>query len=382
LITSGCAEDAESPVDPEADLATTTATSALAFRRVSYGMGHTCGVTTSSVAYCWGSNEEGQLGDGTTANTETPVPVAGGLLFRDVTAGDQHTCGLALNDLTYCWGYNSAGQVGDETTTQRLTPTRVHAGGLRFRRVSAGAAHNCGETADNRVYCWGYNDNAQLGSGTTTGPELCSGEFACSTKPRPVVGDRRFRRIFAGRLHTCGITPLDVPFCWGDNSSGQLGNGMNTGPEECRFAVCSTKPVKVAGGLQFRQISGGTYHTCGVTTDHKAYCWGTNDRGLLGNGTYYQSSLTPTKVREPIRFRMVSAGGLLTCGISLEDVAYCWGPFFGAGTTTDQRRPAQVVGGLFFRQLDVGATGGTCGVSTENRAYCWGSEPVPVPDPT
>jgi len=94
-------------------------------------------VTTDNVAYCWGENTYGELGTGTTNDSPTPVPVAGGLLFRQVTTGTAHSCGIALNDLTYCWGLNNVGQLGDETTTQRLTPTRVHASGLRFRRVTA-----------------------------------------------------------------------------------------------------------------------------------------------------------------------------------------------------------------------------------------------------
>jgi alpha-tubulin suppressor-like RCC1 family protein len=136
---------------------------------VSVGFFHVCGVSTDNVAYCWGDNAWGQLGDGTITSSPTPIPVAGGLPFREVIAGDSHTCGLALNDLTYCWGYNGAGQLGDGTTIQRLTPVRVHAGGLRFRRVSGGASYNCGETVDNRAYCWGANESGQLGIGNTMG---------------------------------------------------------------------------------------------------------------------------------------------------------------------------------------------------------------------
>src|SRR5204862_1855416 len=132
-----------------------------------------------------------------------------------------------------------------------------------------------------------------------TGPQICN-DFACSTRPVAVTGGHRFSQVNAGLLHTCGVTPFNVAFCWGDNSGGQLGNGTNTGPEVCRFAVCSTKPVKVAGGLQFRQVDGGASYTCGVTTDYKAYCWGENDHGRLGNGTFFKPSLTPSKVRSGI----------------------------------------------------------------------------------
>jgi alpha-tubulin suppressor-like RCC1 family protein len=384
LVTVVGCEGTESPTapQPEATLDVRPA-AALSFRQVSVGFFHTCGVTTGNVAYCWGGNDEGQLGDGTTNDSPTPVPAAGGLFFRHVTAGDLHTCGLALNDLTYCWGDNTAGQLGDGTTTRRLTPTRVHASGLRFRRVTGGASHNCGETADNRAYCWGTNFTGQLGAGTTTGPEICN-DLPCSTRPIAVTGGRRFSQVNAGRLHTCGLTPLNVAFCWGDNRGGQLGNGTAAGPEQCRFAPCSTTPVRVVGGLQFNQIDGGTFHTCAVTSNNVAYCWGQNEAGRLGNGTFNQSSLTPSKVRGGIHFRVVSAGGFSTCGITPENVAYCWGygGTLGDGTTTRQPKPVPVVGGLHFRRVDVGPVFTTCAVSTETLAYCWGIEPVAVPDPT
>jgi alpha-tubulin suppressor-like RCC1 family protein len=384
LAMAGCREDAESPTSPELRPSLDIkAAAALSFRQVSVGFFHACGVTTANVAYCWGDNVLGQLGDGTTNNSESPVPVAGGLLFRQVTTGDAHTCGLALNGLTYCWGANNAGQLGDGTTVQHLTPTRVHAGGRRFRRVTGGASHTCGETADNRTFCWGYNDQGQLGNGTNAGPETCSGEFACSTTPVAVTGGRRFSQVSAGRLHTCGITPIQSTFCWGDNRGGQLGIGTTTGPEQCRFAVCSTTPVQVAGGLQLRQVDAGTFHSCAVTTNNVAYCWGTNERGRLGNGTFNQPSLTPSRVRGGIRFRVVNAGAFSTCGITPDNVAYCWGyrGSLGDGTMTDRRTPVPVVGGLLFRQVYVGPSFKTCAVTTGNAAYCWGVEPAPVPDP-
>jgi alpha-tubulin suppressor-like RCC1 family protein len=239
-------------------------------------------------------------------------------------------------------------------------------------------------TGDNRVFCWGSNGVGQLGIGTYTGPETCSGEFACSTTPIAVTGGRRFSQVNVSPLHTCGVTPLGRAFCWGGNTTGQLGTGTNTGPEECGDAACSTTPVRVAGGLEFRQIDGGTWHTCGVTTENRAYCWGRNERGRLGTGTFQQSQLTPTTVKGGIRFRVVSAGAYSTCGITPGNLAYCWGygGTLGDGTTSDQRLPVPVVGGLHFRQIDDRPAFGTCGVSTDNVAYCWGVEPAPVPDPT
>jgi alpha-tubulin suppressor-like RCC1 family protein len=351
LAVVSCGENAESPTAPDGkpNLDKGSA-AALSLRQVSVTWFHTCGVTTTNVAYCWGENRHGQLGNGTTNDSPRPVRVGGGLFFRQVTTGSSYSCGLATDDLTYCWGENNVGQLGDGTTIQRLTPTRVRAGTLRFRRVTAGSSHTCGETGTNLAYCWGYNDQGQLGIGTNTGPQMC-GEFACSTRPVAVTGGRRFSQLSASSLHTCGVTPFNIAFCWGDNRGGQLGTGSTSGPETCRFAVCSTKPVKVVGGLLFRQIDGGGFHTCGVTTDFKPYCWGENNQGRLGNGTFSQPSLTPSRVRGGIFFRMVSAGGFSSCGITPENVAYCW----GRGVPLATAQPA--TNGPRFRSL-AGSTSG------------------------
>src|SRR5207247_1798389 len=125
----GCRENAESPTAPEAGpTLDITPALVLSFRQVSAGGLHTCGVTTSNVAYCWGANGHGQLGDGTITLRSRPVAVAGGHSFRQVSTGDRHTCGLTTDNRVYCWGFNIAGQLGDGTTTDRLRPTAVAGG--------------------------------------------------------------------------------------------------------------------------------------------------------------------------------------------------------------------------------------------------------------
>jgi alpha-tubulin suppressor-like RCC1 family protein len=252
---------------------------ALLFRQVSTRRDHTCGVTTDDRAFCWGWNQFGQLGDGTTPpGTDRPTPgaVAGGLRFRRVSAGGEHTCGVTTDNRGFCWGFNENGGLGDGTTTIRLTPVRVHAGGLRFVQVSAGGGHTCGLTTDNRVYCWGFNSFGQLGDGTTIERLM----------PVVVGGGRRFRQVSAGGGYTCAVNPFDVAFCWGSNSNGQLGDNTTTQ---------RLSPARLAGGLRFRGVSTGGRHTCGVTTDDRAFCWGINGFGQLGDGTL-KSRLRPTAV--------------------------------------------------------------------------------------
>ncbi len=365
MAVIGCGE-AGSPTAPEPGPAfDTRPANAVSFDQVSAGFFHSCGVTPDHRAYCWGQNLFGQLGDGTTTNSLTPVAVAGGLRFRQVSAGARHTCGVTLGNVAYCWGPNFTGQLGDGTTTNRLTPVAV-AGGLRFHEVSASGNgdHTCGVATGNVAYCWGANFNAQLGDGTANNFRLT---------PVSVAGGLRFRQVSAGGIHTCGVATNNRAYCWGTNLFGQFGNGaINNGPQ----VVVTPTPVAVAGGLRFHQVDAGTIHTCGVSTDNRAYCWGDNEFGLLGDGTT-TTRLTPVAVSGGLRFRQVSAGeNFHTCGVTTANLAYCWGANFfgmlGDGTTTRRLTPVAVAGGLRFRQVTTGLHH-SCGVVTGNWAYCWGA---------
>jgi len=140
----------------------------LSFARLTAGGAHTCGVTAAGAAYCWGANIAGQLGTGTADSLEvTPQPVSGGLHFRLIAAGGAHTCGLTADSLAYCWGNDTDGELGDGAASSQPTPTPMPvSGGLRFADLHAGSAHTCGITGAQTVYCWGLGLKGQLGQVT------------------------------------------------------------------------------------------------------------------------------------------------------------------------------------------------------------------------
>jgi alpha-tubulin suppressor-like RCC1 family protein len=357
IVAGGCGEDLPTSSELGSSLAPTTKTFALAIYQVSSGRTHTCALTTDQRAYCWGSNFRGMLGIGTDGGyAGTPMPVVGVRQYRQISAGEFHTCAVATDFRAYCWGDNWIGQLGDGSSTTAAAPVRV-AGGLRFRQIEMGYAFTCGVTySDQRVYCWGYNHVGQLGDGTMTSRPT----------PAPVLSAKKFRHVSAGQYHACGVTTSDEAYCWGWDRDGQVGNDLLRGRR--------TKPVRVAGGLQFRQVDAGESHTCGVTTTNRVYCWGNNEDGQLGNREPVDR-LTPAAVTGNLRFSRVSAGRFHTCGETTTNLAYCWGRDaegqLGDGGASESFRPVLVAGGLNWTQLSAGGHH-TCGKTPSSVAYCWG----------
>ncbi len=327
----------------------------LIFTSLSLGTFHSCGLTGAGIAYCWGKNSEGQLGDGSVINRAVPKPVASGLTFVSVSArGAYHSCGVTTDGVGYCWGSDEKGQLGDGSTLFSPVPLPV-AGGLTFASITVERSHTCGITIGGQAYCWGYNGFAGLGDGSKSN----------SPVPVPVAGGLEWTSVSPGSGHTCGLTTGGTAYCWGANESGQLGIGTN---EE------SLVPVPAAGGLSFTALASRDVHTCGVAFDGSVYCWGSNIFGELGDGTTAGSNL-PVQVTGLSRFSTLGAGSYHTCAITLSGSVSCWGANregqLGIGNTAESHIPIQVWGGHSFAVIGVGCFH-TCGVTNAGTTYCWG----------
>lgn len=193
------------------------------------GGGHSCAFGQTGYAYCWGSNEDGQLGSGLAGgNSGSPVIVGRYLSFGSLTAGASHSCGVTLAGTPLCWGDNQYGQLGDGSTTDHPTPSHA-AAGLTFQSVSAGANSTCGVTGAGAAYCWGTS-----GYGDLIGTGYLGG-YAPS--PLAVVGGLTFRSLAAGGAYTCGLTDSGAAYCWGgygtEYAMGRKGPQVNvTSPVE------------------------------------------------------------------------------------------------------------------------------------------------------
>jgi serine/threonine protein kinase len=297
------------------------------FQALAAGVSHECGLQENGVAWCWGSNESGQLGDGSFQDRRSPVRVDPDLSFSLLVAGLSHTCGLDGRGTAFCWGRNLNGQLGDGSRSDRNRPAPV-TGGTSFERLAAGWNHTCGLTAEGRVYCWGLNGDGQLGDGTRVDRLI------------PIRLPISFTSIAAGAAHTCGISRERV-LCWGDNSSGQLGNGGAPEDQTSPAAVMqlpSSPPTMLAVGA---------VHSCALLTNGAAYCWGQNLHGQLGNGTT-ENSPVPVVVSGGLHFSRLYAGGGVTCGFTADGSQYCWGMNqvgqLGDGTRTNRSTPVLIGG--------------------------------------
>jgi regulator of chromosome condensation (RCC1) repeat-containing protein/Regulator of Chromosome Condensation (RCC1) repeat protein len=294
--------------------------------------GGACGVTVDGAAYCWGRNDYGQLGNGNVGvDSDIPVPVAGGLQFRTVAAGLDHACGLTLGGAIYCWGSNQQGRLGNGKVGVDSDEPEPVSGNVSYTALSVGGFdRSCGIASSGETYCWGgggpsplegrpFVDIPALVLGgvpfSTVEPgsflHLCGvgndagycwgqdfgGELGTGTPgvdeptPAPVLGGYEWTYIGAGAQASCGLRTDGVVMCWGFDYNGELGQGS--------IGSARTMPSAIAGGITFTQLSVGLGTSCGLISNGEAYCWGAGLWGERGDGTFDPQQAMPTKVVLP-----------------------------------------------------------------------------------
>ncbi|MBV7333893.1 hypothetical protein KFU94_37805 [Chloroflexi bacterium TSY] len=325
------------------------------------GWDHACALTNTGGVKCWGYNEYGQLGNGTTTDSSTPVDVSG--LTSGVTAittGWNHSCALTTGEGVKCWGKNDSGQLGDDTTTNRSIPVGVSGLTSGVDAISAGENHTCALTNGGGVKCWGENGSRQLGDGTPVDRRI----------PTDVTGlTSSVDKISAGGSHSCAMIIGGSAKCWGENGFGQLGNGTT---------VSSSTPVDVSGLTNgIKMIATGWQHTCAVTNDDGVKCWGRNNNNQLGDGTTASRS-TPVNVSGLTSgVTAISEGSSHTCAV-MSGGARCWGRNnlgqLGDGTMIDRQTPISVSG--LVSNVATISTGRvhTCSLTSDASIKCSGSD--------
>jgi hypothetical protein len=303
------------------------------FLAISVGSGMFCGLREGGRAYCWGQNRHGEVGDGTQQTRESPTAVATAVRFAQISAGIHQTCALTGAGRAFCWGNNTygalgVGRMGEGEVEVELRPVPV-ATTSRFRTVD-GSTRRCALDTRGRAYCWG-SVSGSFGF-TYRAPGDCHSIYShlyvgrqCVV-PTPVAGGLAFVSISSGGQTDCAVTEAGKGYCWGTGEYGTLGNGAYGS------GTHAVEPVAVAGDLTFESITTGAGHVCGLTVDGVPYCWGNNWMGQLGNGSDglgggwgIPLAPVPVPVEGGHRFIQLAAGGSHTCGLTPSHEVWCWG---------------------------------------------------------
>lgn len=324
------------------------------------GMRHACLLRVDGTIWCWGRNADGQLGDGTTIDRNTPVRVGAYTDWTSVAAGNDHTCGLRAGGTAWCWGRNDTGQIGDDARgTDRTSPVQV---GIwsDWTSLVGGGAHTCGIRAGGTSWCWGANRWGQLGNRTTEDRNL------------PTQAEwTDWESLTAGFGHTCGIRANRSAWCWGDGLHGRLGDG-NT-------QVGWINPKPVAAPANWDVLRAGDLHTCGLDLNGDAWCWGHGGFGELGVVETVDRR-SPVKVQADDTWTTLVSRSFFTCGITLSlGAVRCWGWQPYAETVGDmtfmgnllQDTPTTIGSRTGWTGIGVGSDFG-CALRADETAWCWG----------
>lgn len=400
----------------------------------------TCALTTESSdnTYCWGTNDNGVLGDGSGTNTASPRPLSAvgataGKRLVTLGSGQAHICGVDTAGVAYCWGFNYDGQLGNGNWTDQSIPVKVDDTGVLAGKsiVSIFGTFNmtCALDSAGVGYCWGaafmlMGDNRAtdgrqnvpvpmaMPTGVTFSKPSIGGDFACvlgsdawawcwgnygnggrgdgtgyyRSMPYPIYNSelpagQYFDKLTTGLYTTCGLSSGEI-YCWGENGDGQLGTGDT---------VDRAGPAKVVMtgallGKTIVDVQAQSEAACALDDAGAVYCWGSNQFGQLGTGdTTYQP--TPTAVdmsgMNGEVFSQITATNYSMCGLTTVGNIWCWGEnndgLLGVNNSSDQLTPVAAsrtnAGSAVFTYIDLGIYGG-CALDTANEIWCWGTLPT------
>jgi alpha-tubulin suppressor-like RCC1 family protein len=340
---------------------------------LSAGGTHTCALFSDGTVRCWGNNQYGQLGDGTTNNSATPVTVANLHTAAGIAAGSDHTCAIVSGGKVVCWGSNRAGQLALSSGTIRSAGLVVVPGLVGATAIAAGANHTCAIVVDGTLRCWGDYSYGALGQDTTTfGAEvtvpglsgvvgvsggtyqtcasLIDGTIRCwgllteplnSSPPVAISNVSGATAVSAAYFFGCALLSDGGVTCWGDNFEGQLGNGTTTPVPDAGNAL---SPASLTGssvanlGGRAVGLSAADYHACALLAGGTVKCWGDNQWGELGDATMTSSSI-PASVTGLTGVAEIAVGGAHGCALLSGGAVECWGSNelyqLGVASTTD-----------------------------------------------
>lgn len=423
-------------------------TSSTPWTNVATGNGHTCGIKSDATLWCWGNNTTGQLGVGNSTHQPTPIQVNHDNDWLDVFAGDSTSCAIDSEYIGYCWGLNEDGQLAKGLSTETDRPRIFdesdnwdsldsgveHTCGLKnesgqktlwcgggnsfgqlgisstdnksvavqlkganglleyWNSISTGHHHTCAIDENQALYCWGKNSHNQLATNSTNNVAANWSLQKIEVPADPNQVDD-WLVVDAGASHTCGIKETDnlgatrnTLYCWGDNSTGQIGNNGSGAGLRVSTPTQITNDmwldVAVGGYIDATHTEGG--HTCGIKiaapniTEGELWCWGQNNASQLGNeASNTDDETAPIKIGFDADWVSIDAGNQHTCALKSNDTLHCWGAHSrgqigvaGLGGSSLSDKPLQVSG--TWKSYDLGHNSSCAIDKTSSNLLCWG----------
>lgn len=335
---------------------------------------HTCAIDDDGTAWCWGQDGSGQLGNGATAGLQAaPSAVSDTGPWMQIATGDASivgsTCGIKFDSKLWCWGSDGNGQIGNgaTTTTDQVSPVVVNSDWVS---IEGGTYNFCGIKKDGKGYCWGLQSRGAVGNGVTAGNATSPAMLSIG------AGGGIWKKLAVGSSYACGILENDTAWCWGVDDQGQLGNGSGvTGDKTTPYAVADAGP--------WADISAGGYTACGIKMDGSLWCWGMNSAtSTVGvNDTTSASYAQPVMVHEPGPWAKVSVGKYVSssvCAIKVDGSLWCWGSGangrLGNKATTNETVPKRVYGGGNDWIAVTLSSNNTCAMKKDHSVWCWGTD--------
>ena len=332
--------------------------------QVSAGHSHTCAIDTAGALYCWGANDRGQTGTArVAARIGSPTVVAEGTTWLSVSARQNTTCGIQSDHSLWCWGANTYGQLGnndmDFAKAPKLEPVKI--GADSWTAVQASFGHTCAIRSDQRMFCWGRNSSGELGDGTTTNRLV-------PTVVSPVQPE--WKEVSLGSDTTCGLAPDGKLWCWGSNNDFEFGVGA---------PPAAVTPLLISATDTWSHIAIGQNHGCGILTSGSLRCWGYNGSGQLGDGTK-NTRAGAAMVADPAGARTdwveITASEDGICALAQDGAVYCWGEStqFQLGVGDDAVPTPVTLGSTRSWSHVSTGVGHTCMIASDAGLWCIGND--------
>ena len=338
------------------------------WKQVSTGGLQIAAIKTDGTLWSWGSGTFGSLGNATVSLiNSTPVTTfAGGTDWKQISCGGYHTAAIKTDGTLWTWGYGNFGRLGDAAEFNRSTPVTTFAGGTNWKQISAGGSHTTAIKTDGTLWTWGNGTFGRLGNSVTTN---------ASTPVTTFAGGTNWNQVSAGNQHTTAIKTDGTLWAWGRETYGRLGNGVTTGN-------ISTPVTTFTGGTNWKQVSGGDFHTIALRDDginKELFTWGNDaNSGRLGNAIIVIVSTPVTTFSGGTNWKQVSSGDSHTAAIKTDGTLWTWGDGtkgqLGITDLTDRSAPVTTfAGGTNWKQVSSGGSY-TLAIKTDGTLWSWGNK--------